>query len=90
MTNGNQFQVVKAGPLFKLKRAVLSLKPSTTRIATIFHDSWIVPYGISSYQLTYNGTQFMRKVFETVCIFFGLKQLTTTAYYAQTRRLAVG
>lgn len=53
-------------------------------MASIFFDSWVVPYCIPVYVLADTGIKFTSKLFATVFILLGLKYLTATAYHPQT------
>lgn len=68
----------------KLTRAVPTERISTTTMACIFFDAWVIPYGIPSYVHINNGTQFVRKCFGTLCTNLSRNHTTTTAYNSQT------
>lgn len=68
----------------KLPRAVPPGEISSSRVANVFFDSWIVPYGILVYILTENGVQFTSKLLAALCKIRVVKNLTTTACYPQT------
>lgn len=67
-----------------LTRAVPTSKTSSTNIANLFLDNWIVPFGSSGYVLTDNGPQFVGKFFAFVWDDLGVKHLTMTAYHPRT------
>lgn len=83
-TKGNQFVLSMTNRYSKTPRAVQTSRTSVTYIVNMFYEKWIAPYGICTYSLTNNGTQFVNTIFETICNFFGLGNLTTTAYQLQT------
>lgn len=82
--NGIQFVVVLTDRYSKVTRAVSTARKTGTHIASTFMDNWIIPYVISDYMVTDNGTQFVNKFFKSLCGFLGTKQLTTTAHHLQT------
>lgn len=82
-TNGNQYVTVIKNSSSKRTWATPSPKTTSTHFANIFLHHWIVPYGIPSFLLTDNGTQFVFKFFADLCGFFGVRHLATTAYHLQ-------
>lgn len=52
-------------------------------MANLFMDNWIIPYGIPTFLLTYNGLQFVSQFFRTLCSLLGTKHVTTTSYQPQ-------
>lgn len=46
-------------------------------------EEWVVPYHIPDPLLTYNDPQLVGKFFNAVCVTFGTKLITTTAYHPQ-------
>lgn len=50
----------------------------SSHLATMFFGNWILLYGTSYYELTYNGLQFVSKFSKSLCLFLGDKKLTTT------------
>lgn len=51
----------------------------------MFHPC-VISLEIPGFELTYNGAQFVSKVLETLCTFFGVKQFTNTAFHMHTNR----
>lgn len=68
----------------KLTKGVPPYRTIASHIAPLLMYEWIIPHGIPMHVLTDNGTKFVRNFLESVCIFFGTKPLTTTAYYSLT------
>lgn len=68
-----------------LTRAVLTLKMTATHTANLFMSIWLIPYGIPTYLLADNRTQFASKCFATACALLKVKHLTTTAYHLRTK-----
>lgn len=64
---------------FKFTRAVPSSKMSSTHLANIFLDQWIIPFSILFYLLANHGTQFVNNLLANVCGYPGGKQITTPA-----------
>lgn len=81
---GNQYVDVITGRYSKLTRAIPTGHVTSTNVAYIVFNDWVIPYGIPTYILTDNGTQLTSKSFATLCTHLGTKQLTTTAYHPQT------
>lgn len=69
---------------FKLTQSVPASVACATLVANIFLDHENVPFGIPSYVLPHNGTQFVSKLFAVTCGYVGVRQLTTTAYHSQS------
>lgn len=84
MVAGNQFIIVITDRYIKEDWVIPSSKASARQVASIFFDHWIVPYGIPVSLLTDNGLQFVRKLFETVYTFLGVKHFAAAAYIPQT------
>lgn len=82
--DGNQYLLLITNRYTKLKRATPATKPTAPHVAAIFLVHWTFPYGIPTYLLTYNGPQFVCKLFAALCSFFEAKTLTMTAYHPQT------
>lgn len=75
------------GRFSKLTGAMLAAKISRQR-GTIFLNNYVISYGIPSYLYTNNWSQFVTSCLATVCLFFRLKKLTTTACHPQANRPA--
>lgn len=73
-----------------LTSAIPWTNSTASHVTTVFLDRWIVPYSIPDHQAAENGPQFVSKCLETICGFFGLKHLTTTAYHPQMNDQAEG
>lgn len=78
---GNLFVVMATDRFSKLTRAVPVTQNHGAAHGQVLLDCLVTPYGIPSYQLTDIGLQFVAKLFESVRVFLGVKQLTTTAYH---------
>lgn len=80
----NQYAVVITDCYLKRTRAISSSKTTSTHLANIFLDQWIIAYSIPSFILSDNGSQLLFKFFETLRGLLGAKQITTTAYHPET------
>lgn len=54
------------------------------KLAKIFLDYCIIPYGIPTHLFTDNGPQFMGKFFAAIFELLGTEKITTTCYHPQT------
>lgn len=68
----------------KLIRGMPTWKPSVTNTMFIYHGHWIVPYGISTYTLTENLPQYVKKFFETIWKLLWVIYLTCSAFHSHT------
>lgn len=84
--NVNEYVIVMTARYSKLRRAVLTGKTSSTHVASMLFDYWIVPYGMCVYVLTNNGVKFTRNLFATLCNMLGVKHITKTSFHPQTNR----
>lgn len=82
----NRCAAVKTDRYSKIIQAVSTVERSATVVAIIFMDHWIVPFGISSYILTDNSLQIVRKFLSSIRRYLGVKFLTAAAYHLQTNR----
>lgn len=82
--NGNRYVIIMTDKYFKLTRTMPTGKTSSLRIATVFFDSWRVPYGIPAYILTENGLKFTSKLFAVLFTLLIMKHLETSAYHSQS------
>lgn len=80
----NQYVVVMKDRYYEQIWAGPTSKMSATHMVSILLGHWIVAYGIPALFSTYNGTKFLSELFETVCYFFGLKNLSTIVYHPGT------
>lgn len=72
----------------KLARAIpISITPFTM-MANTFLEHWNVSLSIPSYLLAEDRLQCVNSFFTLVCVHFGVKHLTTTAYHPQNSRQA--
>lgn len=85
--NGNQSVIVMTNRCLKLTRAMPTGKTSSSNLASLFIDSWIIAYGIPRYVQTDNGVQFLSKSFSSLFITLDVQHLTTTDYYLHTKWL---
>lgn len=63
----------------KITKTVATSRKTNLHIAPLLLGNWVLPYRIPDYVLTDNGTQFISKVFESLCGYFGTEHPTTTA-----------
>lgn len=92
----NQFVLVAMDRYSKLARDVPTSRTAVSHIVSHFMDNWIIPYGIRRHLLTGNGTQFVSKFSESLCIYQKTKHFTASAYHHEggyrqdnlTRRLS--
>lgn len=84
VTKGNQHVVIITDRYSKLERVVPTARISTTAWACMFFDAWVFPYCIPSYCFTDTGTQFLSKLFGTMCTHPGTKHKRTTVYHPRT------
>lgn len=82
--SGNEIIIVITDRCKKLILAILSLKSTALDVVYIILDHWIAPYGIFAFLLMENGRQFVRKLFETLCMLLPVELLTTMTFYPQT------
>lgn len=68
----------------KLVRTVPTPNTMASHTVPIFMACWIISYSIPFPVLAYNGTQFVKKLFETLRRFLGTKHTTTTVYHVHT------
>lgn len=80
----NKYVVLITDRSPKLTRAILSAKITTTNVANIYIQGWVLLYGISSYILTDNSTQFVSNFFFTLYNHFDTKYLTKTTFRRHT------
>lgn len=81
---GSQLIVVMTNFYSKLMRAISTSKTSSTHVADVFLDNWVVQSGISEFVLAYNGPQITSKFSTMLCIDLEVMHLTTTVYHPQT------
>lgn len=81
----NQHVVITTDRYPKQTRAVPTATITTTVLAYIFYDAWVVLYTIPSYFPTDNDIQFVSKRFGTLCN-LGSKHMSTTAYHRHANR----
>lgn len=68
----------------KLTRAIPTSKTTVSRLANLFLDHWIVPFGVPTYLLTDYVPKFGSKSFQSVSRKLGIKHLSATSYHPQT------
>lgn len=61
-----------------------TFKATSTYVAKLFFDHWLIPFGILTYLLMDNGKQCSSKFIATILSHSVLKHLRTTAYHLQT------
>lgn len=76
--SGQQFVVFMADHYTESTRSVQMLKTNASNIASLLLNKWIVPYGVPKCVLRDNGTHFISKIFELLCVFLGTKHLAIT------------
>jgi Integrase core domain len=82
---GNRFLLVITDRFTKLTRAYPLSTTTAEVVARTFFDGWVASgYGIPNVKLTYNGSQFVAKLFQTFCWILGVKQVFTSAYRPST------
>lgn len=82
--SGNQHEIVLTNRYTKLTRTILVTKVISMGAAAVFLDNWVIPYGISTNLLTYNGLGFFLKFFAAVTALLGIKSLSAIAFHPQT------
>lgn len=82
--NSNQNGIVENDRCSKLIQAMSTGKKSSSHLADVYFDYWVVPYGIPVYILMEKEVQFTSKLLGAICTILGEKHLTTTAYHPQT------
>jgi hypothetical protein len=82
--SGNKYLVVFGDRYSKAMSVVAVPNITTETLARAFVLDWVAVYGIPYFLLTENGTQFISKLFQTVCRLLGVDQLFTTAYHPST------
>lgn len=88
MVHSNHYNLVTTDRYLKLARADQASKTTATHGVNVVIDDWLVSYGIPTYLLTLNATQFVTKNFATVCAPLKAEQLTTATYHPETRSQA--
>lgn len=83
-TEASQYVIVVTDRDSKLTRTVPTTKTSSTQIANIFLDLWIISSRVSRYVPTNSDPQLMSKFFQTICGYSRVKHVTTTTYHRQT------
>lgn len=63
---GNQWVLVIKNRFSKLTRTIPLKQTTAPTIAQAFIDMWVMPYGMTNYVLTDNGSQFVSKFFAAV------------------------
>lgn len=79
MKSGNQQIIFCINSSKNLRRAIPVTTVSMKSTGTALFDNLIIPYGILTYVLTDNGLQFELKLFETITVPLGIKDLRTNA-----------
>lgn len=64
----------------KLTSAVLAYRTTALNISPLFVNNWTVLYCIPMRLLIDSETQSVRELFDLLCIFFAMNNLTATAY----------
>lgn len=82
--SGNQHGVIVTNRYSKTTRTFPIVKATSTHMATIILDNWILRYGVPNYLLTDNGAQFVSIFFTMLSLLLGIKKLMTTTYHLQT------
>jgi hypothetical protein len=82
---GNRFLLGITNRFTKLTQAYPVSTTSAEAVARTFFDGWVASgYGIPNVLLTYNGSQFVAKFFQTFCRILGVKQVFSSAYRPST------
>lgn len=84
ITTGIPHIVIIPDKFQKLTQVILTGRIISTTITTIFLNNCVMPYGIPSYELTYNKPQSMSKFYTNPCLFLGVKKLKTTFCHPRT------
>lgn len=79
----NQFDLVMKEGYLKLMSALLTSKTTTSHMASLIGNKWLILYRFPSHVLISDGMQFISELFETLCVFVNTKFLTTPAYHLQ-------
>lgn len=83
-----QYVAIVTDSYSKLTRAVPKTKKSSTHMASIFLDHWIIQFGTRKNFLTDKGSQFVNKFIVAICSYRGVKHQITTAYNPETNENA--
>lgn len=78
--NGNWLVLVMKGRCATSRRGLSTSKTIASHTASLFMESWTIPYGIPDHVLTDNGTHFISKYFQLLCLVLGTKRLAATWY----------
>lgn len=82
--DGNQILVLTTDLYTKLTRAISVPKISSTPVAHIYLNQWVILYDILDPLLKENVQQFFRKLFISVCSYQATCKIRTTMYYFQS------
>jgi Integrase zinc binding domain/Integrase core domain len=85
--SGNKYLVVFGDRYSKAMRVVAVTNITTETLARASVLDWVAVDSISLLLLTDNGTQFVSKLFQTVCRLLGVKKMFTTSYNPSTNGL---
>lgn len=83
--SGNQHIKILGNQYAKLTMAISVGTVTSTRAGTILVDTWVIPYGITTYPLTHNWLQLLLTFFAAVIKGWGIKHLTTTVNHSWTK-----
>lgn len=79
--SGKQFVIINTNSYSKLTRAIVTAKITTTQVANIFLNHWVIPYGIPETVLPDNGQRFVSKAFTSMRAYLGVKKVSAPAYH---------
>lgn len=79
----NHYICVVTDQYSRLAQAIFMSETSSTNMASLFLDYWMVPFGVLTYLLTDNAPWSVDKLLTLVSWYLGVKNLTTTAYCPQ-------
>lgn len=83
-TMGSLYDMIITERYSKTNTTVPNVTVTTTAVACLTFDAWVVPYVVPPYRRTHNNTQFVSKFFSNLRSHCGTKQMTKTAYNPQS------
>jgi hypothetical protein len=80
-SRGHRYVLVMTDRFSKLTRAIPLKGITAAEVALAFVEVWVASYGVPSFLLSDNGSQFVSKLFQRVAQLLGITQLFTSPYY---------
>lgn len=84
---GNVWNRIFTDRYRNITRTVALSVATTTLWANVFFFVWVFAYGTPDYLLTYNGSQFVSKLFDSFCKALGITEVMSPNCHPQTNGL---